>query len=152
MLSRLLTVAIVLAIAYFLLTQAGPLIQQQFGGRPAGEEIDSSSEEGRCVDLAFQANDLLTRVARQYGQPPVDVDAWSDAQWELDSEIQAAESACFCSAEACRSASEALSEMRNLVSNLDGMVRGTSPGFANPANQQERIYERLNRARSAAGY
>ena len=152
MLSRLLTLALVLGVAYFLLTQAGPLIQKQFGGRASSVDVDASSEDGRCIELAFQANDRLNRVARQYGQPPVDVDAWSDAQWEIDSEIQTAESACFCSAEACRSASEALSEMRNLVSNLDGMVRGTSPGFANPANQQERIYDLLNRARSAAGY
>ena len=90
MLSRLLTLAIVLGIAYFLLTKAGPMIQQQFGGRAARVETDSSSEEGLCVDQAFQANEMLTRVARQYGQPPVDVDSWSDAQWEIDSEIQSA--------------------------------------------------------------
>ena len=152
MLSRLLSLAIVLVVAYFLLTTAGPMIREQFGGRATSVETDSSSEEGQCVELAFQANELLIRVARQYGQPPVDVDAWSDAQWEIDSEIQSAESTCYCSAEACQSASQALAEMRNLVSNLDGMVRGTSPGFANPANQQERIYDLLNQARSSAGY
>jgi hypothetical protein len=152
MLSRLVTLAIILAIAYFLLTKAGPLLQQQFGGRAASVETDTSNEEGLCVDRAFSANDMLTRVARQYGQPPVDVDAWSDAQWQIDSEIQTAESACFCSAEACRAASDALAEMRDLVSNLDAMVHGTSAGFANPANQQERIYALLNQARSAAGY
>ena len=152
MLSRLLTFAIVLGIAYLLLTKAGPLIQKQFGGGSSGEAIEATSEEGQCVEKAFQANDMLTRVARQYGQPPVDVDSWSDAQWEIDSSIQTAESACFCAADACRSATEALSEMRGLLSNLDGMVRGTSPGFANPANQQERIYKLLNQARSAAGY
>lgn len=152
MLSRLLSIAIVLAVAYFLLTTAGPMIRDQFGGRAARVETDDSSEEGRCVGLAFQANELLTRVAREYGQPPVNVDSWSNAQWEIDSEIQSAESACFCSAEACQSATQALSEMRNLVSNLDGMVRGTSPGFANPASQQERIYDLLNQARSSAGY
>lgn len=152
MLSRLLTLAIVLGLAYFILTMAGPMIKDQFGGRTAPVETDSSSEEGRCVDRAFQADEMLTRVARQYGQPPVDVDSWSNAQWKIDSEIQSAESACYCSADACRFASEALTEMRDLVTNLDGMVRGTSPGFANPANQQERIYDLLNKARSAAGY
>lgn len=152
MISRLLTLAIVLGIAFLLITKVGPMIQQQFGGRAARVETDTSSEGGQCVDRAFQANEMLIRVARQYGQPPVDVDSWSDAQWEIDSEIQSAESACYCSADACQSASQALAEMRNLISNLDAMVRGTSPGFANPANQQERIYDLLNQARSAAGY
>ena len=124
MLGRLLTLAIVLAVVLFILTEARPWIRRQFGGGST----------------------------RQYGQPPVDVDSWSSAQWEIDSEIQSAESACYCPAPACQSATEALAAMRELVDNLDGMVRGTSPGFANPANQQARIFDLLDAARSSAGY
>lgn len=152
MLNRLITVAIVIGVAYVLLTKAVPMIFDQFSGTTVSTEGTASSEDGRCVDQAVGANDLLTSTARQYGQPPVDVEAWSDAQWEIESQIQSAASACGCMSDACRTASEAIDEMRGLLSNLDGMVRGNSPGFANPANQQERIYKLLNRAQTAAGY
>jgi transposase-like protein len=151
LLNRLLTFAIVLGIAYFLLTRFGPLRQPATSGSGSGPGASPEDDKGRCVELAVDANDSLTRVARQYGQPPVDIEAWASAQWSLESEIQSAESACYCASQACRDATSALAEMRQLLSNLDGMVRGTSPGFANPANQQARIYDLLDQAKAGSG-
>jgi len=152
MLNRLITLAIGLAVAYLILTQAVPYLRDQFVGRPVSIGSDSDSTDSQCVDRAQQANDQLISTARSYGQPPVDVDGWSNAVWEIESELQSARSACNCSSEACEAASRALDEMSSLLSNLDGMVRGDSPGFANPGHQQERILQFLDQARSAAGF
>ena len=152
MLNRLFTLAIVLVVAYWILTQAVPFLRDQSVGSPASPESSLDSATGRCVDRALQTNSLLIDAARGYGQPPVDVEGWSGAVWEIESEMQTARAICSCSADACRAATSALDEMVSLLSNLDGMVRGDSPAFANPGNQQERINRFLDQARSAAGY
>ena len=152
MLNRLITFAIGVAVAYLILIKAVPYLREQFLGGSAVTETSVDSADGRCVDRALQTNDRLISAARRYGQPPVDVDGWSNAVWEIESEMQTARSVCNCSSDACRAASSALDEMSALLSNLDGMVTGDSPGFANPGNQQERINQYLDRARSAAGF
>ena len=152
MLNRLFTLAIVLVVAYWILTKAVPYLRDQSVSSPASLESSVDSAAGRCVDRALQANSRLIDAARSYGQPPVDVDGWSGAVWQIESEMQTARSVCNCSADACRAATSALDEMSSLLSNLDGMVRGDSPGFANPGNQQERINRFLDQARSAAGF
>ncbi len=154
MLSRLLTLAILLAIAYLLVTEALPLLTRQLGGgtamRDRGTEIDS--EDGRCVDQAERANERLTSAARRHGQSETDVDAWASAVWEIESQLQSAATACMCASEACRAGTDAVEEMRELLRNLDGMMHGEAGGFANPANQQERIFRHLEAARDAAGF
>ena len=150
MLNRLFSVAVVLVVAYLILTKAMPFLRDQFDGKPVSLESGVDSAAGTCVDRAEQSNHLLITAARNYGQPPVDVEAWSGAVWEIESEIQMARSVCHCSSDACRAASSALDEMGSLLSNLDGMVRGDSPGFANPGNQQERINQFLDQARTGA--
>jgi len=152
MLGRLLTLAIVLTIAYLILTKAAPFLRDQVTGKPATSGSSVDSADSGCVDRARRANNILTEAARRHGQPPVDVDGWSAAVWEIESEIQTARSACNCSSDACGAARSALDEMGSLLSNLDGMVRGDSPGYANPANQQERVLQYLDQAESAAGF
>lgn len=151
MLNRLITLAIGIGIAYLILTKAVPYLRDQFFDSPASIESSVDSADGRCVDRALQANDELISAARSHGQPPVDVDGWSNAVWAIENEIQTARSLCNCGSDACQAGTAALEEMGALLSNLDGMVRGDSPGFANPGNQQERINQFLDQARSAAG-
>jgi hypothetical protein len=153
MINRLITLAVVIGVIYFVLTQGWPWIRDQFGGgKPIQESSSGSSEDSTCVERARSANSSLVSAARSYGQPPVDVDSWSNAVWEIESELQTARSNCGCFSEPCQEATKALDEMASLLSNLDGMVRGDSPGFANPGNQQERINQFLDQAESAAGY
>jgi hypothetical protein len=152
MLNRLMTLAIGLAVVYLILTQAVPYLRDQFGSQPVSLGSDADSTDSQCVGRAQQANDQLISMARSYGQPPVDVEGWSNSLWEIESELQTARSVCNCSSEACEAASRALDEMSSLLSNLDGLVRGDSPGFANPGHQQEQILQYLEQARSAVGF
>lgn len=149
MLNRLITLAIVLALAYFVLTRGLPWIQQQMS--PAGDGVDAGGgEAAECIYRATEANEALSQAVRRFSQPPVDEDEWSSVTWEIEREIQSAAAACICPLEACLKASQALDEIRALLSNLDGMARGESTGFANPGRQQERIFELLDQARAAA--
>lgn len=152
MLNRLLTLAIGLAVAYLVLTQVLPYLRDQLVPRSVSIGSTEASADIRCVDGARSANDRLTESARSHAQPPVDVDGWSQAFWEIETEVQTAQSACSCGSPACEAASRALEEMSSLLANLDGMVRGDSPGFANPGRQQEQILDYLEQARSAAGF
>lgn len=152
MLGRLLTLAVVLGVAYWILTQATPLLRRAGINSPRMEDSATDSIDASCVARARQTNDLLVAAARNFGQPPVDVDGWTDAVWRIESELQTARSICVCPSEACRAATDGLDEMGSLLTNLDGMVRGDSPGFANPGNQQERILRDLDRARAAVGF
>ena len=152
MLGRLLTLAIVLAVAWWILKEATPLLQGIGGSTSPALSPTGGSEEADCVARAERANDRLVAAARAHAQPPVDVDDWSAVVWEIQSDIQTAQSVCICIAEACGAANEALDEMSSLLSNLDGMVRGDSPGFANPGHQQEQILGHLDRARSSLGF
>ena len=149
MLNRLITLAIVLALAYFVVTRGLPWIQRQMSPAASGEST-GGGEAAECIFRATEANESLSQAVRRFSQPPVDQDEWSNATWEIEREIQSAAAACICPLEACLTASQALDEIRALLSNLDGMARGSSEGFANPARQQERIFELLDQARATA--
>lgn len=150
MLGKLLTLAIILTAAYLVVTRALPLLERSGGGHADRLLLDPDSQDGRCVEQAESANDRLITAARQHGQPPVDVDGWSSSTWEIESQLQAAAATCMCGSTTCREANLAIEEMHQLLTNLDGMVRGDAAGFANPANQQERIFRHLESARAAA--
>ena len=59
MLNRLITVIVVIAVIYFLLTKALPMLQDQLGGSSSNIESTSDSADSRCVEGAVQANDRL---------------------------------------------------------------------------------------------
>jgi hypothetical protein len=148
MLNKLIALAILLGIGYFIITQAGPWLSRQMGGSGTAADFEDDGGASYCVDLAFAANQQLGDTVRQFGHPPVDLDSWTDAMWSVESDINDASNSCTCSADACRIASQALSEMRDQLSQLDSLVRGTAAGYGNPARQQERIVDLLNEAKS----
>lgn len=150
MLNKLITLVIVLVIAYLAMTQALPWIQRRMGAT-AGDEPQGGGEAAECLFRTTDANESLSQAIRRFAQPPIDQEEWSTVVWEIEREIQSAAAACICPLEACLAASRALDEIRALLSNLDGMARGDSTGFSNPARQQERIFELLDEARAAAG-
>lgn len=150
MLNRLITLAILLVIAYFVMTQALPWIQRRMSPT-AGDGPQGGGEAAACLYQATDANESLSEAIRRLGRPPIDQEEWSSVVWEIEREIQSAAAACICPLEACAMASQALDEIRSLLANLDGMARGDSTGFSNPARQQERIFALLDEARAAAG-
>lgn len=150
MLQRLVTTAIVLAIAYLLLTKALPWIRDELSPTAVDSESVAGGDDGYCIQRASNASDAVARAARHFASPPVDEAQWSDTAWEIESEIADAAAACRCASPACDTASRAVSEIRDLQAQLDALVRGQPEGYANLGRHQERIHQLLDEARRAA--
>jgi len=145
-----------LIVVGFLLYQgyhyAGPWLERNFpteSGQASGG--GESEESARCVALARGASRNLSDSMRQFSQPPVNQQEWTAAFLSVSSDLSAAESACTCPTDACDRGYAAVSELRDLSLSLDGVVRGGSQGFSNPARALERVHELLDEAESLSG-
>ena len=147
MLGKLLSLAVVLGLVYFVLTQAGPWLGRQMG-QTGSSEFKDDGGASYCVELAYSANAQLGDCVRQFGRPPADADAWSSARWDVESAISDASSSCSCRSDACSLAQQALREMQEQLSQIDSLIQGTAAGYGNPARQQERILDLLEEAKS----
>ena len=148
MLGKLIALAVLLGLIYFVATEGMSWLGKQTGTSSSSDSFEDDGGASYCVDAAFAANDRLGDSIRQFGRPGTDVDAWSSAMWEVESAMNEASSSCTCPSDACSKATEALSEMGQQLSSLDDLVQGTATGYGNPARQQERIVDLLNEARS----
>ena len=148
MFGKLISLAVLAAVAYFAVTEVLPWVQNEFGGGQGRPEL-VEDESAYCVDSAAAANDDMTRTVRSYSTPPVDLDSWSVAVSEIESSIRRAQAACSCPTTSCSKASQAITEIQGQLWSLDNLIRASSTGFSNPARQQERIQSLLNEARAA---
>jgi hypothetical protein len=150
-LRKLVTLAILAAIAYYGYTVGLPWWHKQQATREAEETADVESEQSlRCVSMATDANRTLVDQVRQFDRPPSDPGLWTAALIHIGGELSGADTACACPTDACTKASLALREMRELVDQVDGVARGYATGISNPASRQERIVQLLEEARSLA--
>lgn len=102
--------------------------------------------QGRCVATAEGASETFGRGLRNFSSPPVDVDSWDVFMEGLKEKMYDAETECDCSRDSCQRASEALAELRQLIDDFDGSLRGSNMPL-NPARRQETIDRLLKRAR-----
>jgi hypothetical protein len=154
MVSRIVKVIVVIAIVYFGYTQVVPWIKSVGGGPGGTGNTDTGFDDGgarRCIDLAARASSTMGSEMRQYTKPPFDLVDWSATVNKMEMKIYAADSDCRCSAPGCSEARQALSEIKSLLATFDGMVRGDTTGFTNPANQLQEADRLLEEARYAAG-
>jgi hypothetical protein len=125
-LRKLVTLAILAAIAYYGYTVGLPWWHKQQATREAEETADVESEQSlRCVSMATDANRTLVDQVRQFDRPPSDPGLWTAALIHIGG-------------------------MRELVDQVDGVARGYATGISNPASRQERIVQLLEEARSLA--
>ena len=149
---RIIKLIVVAAVIYFALSYAVPWIKGLAGAplRSGGGNTDTGA--GRCIDLASRASSAFGEEVRLFSSPPVDVNAWGASVTRIQLKVADAESACYCSSPACPKAREALSELRSLVSQMDGFVRGDATGMSNPASYAERVDQLLDEARALSAY
>ena len=88
---------------------------------------------------------------RQYAKPPFDLADWGASVNKVEMKIYEANSDCRCSAPGCSEARQALLEIESLLAAFDGMIRGDSSGFSNPADRMQEADRLLEEARYAAG-
>lgn len=158
-LAGLLRLLVVLAVAYFAITEGWPWLRDELGLRPnhgtassqaaAGDSGDTAEAE-RCVQRAAAASSALSGALRSFRTPPYDQAAWGAASLDLADSLGAAESACLCGAPACGKAGEAVAVLRDLFSRVDAVVRGTSADVANTGRMRARADDLLAEARRLA--
>jgi hypothetical protein len=154
MVSRIVKLAVIVAIVYFGYTQVRPWLQDLKTGPGGSGSAGISPDDGganRCIDLASRASSTLGSEMRQYNKPPFDLANWSATVNKVEMRIYEADSDCRCSAPGCSEARQALSQIKNLLAQFDGMVRGDPSGFTNPADQLQEADRLLQEARFAAG-
>ena len=149
MLKRLPGLLILLAVVYVVASQAGPWLGRLRSATRSAEVSEDDSGASSCVDHAFAANESLGEAVREFGHGKVQANLWSEAMWQVESEISEAYDVCICPSEACSIAGRALEEMREQIDQLDALARGTATGYANPARRQERIVKLLEEAESS---
>jgi hypothetical protein len=148
---RLIGLIVVAFVLYQGYQYAGPWIERQLETESASGGGGEQEESARCVARARNASRSLSDAMRQFSQPPVRQQEWTSAFLSVSSDVNTAESACMCSTEACDRGYAAVSELRSLSLSLDGVVRGGSQGFSNPARALERVHELLDEADELAG-
>ena len=143
---KIIRMAVVLMVLFVIYQEALPWLQNQLGGA-LPEDVDTGPV--RCVGLADSANDSFgERVGRVSG-PGADPGVWASFNAEIQEKIEVAQSACRCSKPSCRIAGEAMTELADLLDQLDVRFRGGSME-RNPVSKQIGINDRLNDARKLA--
>lgn len=152
MLGRLLAVAILVVVAYYLLTTGMPWLKTAMGSGGAGSAGDSAadSQSAACVAEASAASETVADELIPNARPPVDSTVWGTALVRGGRALAAAENACACPTAACGKGTDAVHELRTLFDELDELARGNPMGFGNPARRMERVYDLLDQARAMA--
>lgn len=135
----LLRLAIVCAIGYGLYTY---FINREVEG--PGPDHGESDTTARCIDRLDDAIDALGSAVREFGAPPVDVEAWEDRFGDLQQSIDFAAGGCQCAEDACKKGLEAAQQLDDLVAEMNGgIVGGTGPptNAVTRMNRIIRVYE-----------
>lgn len=149
MLRWLIGILVVVIAAYYLLHGVLPWLQGSAAGpEPSPTGSPAASGAAACVDAASDAYDAVVGAANSLGPPPIDSRQWSSLVMDLGGPLGRADRACGCAAPACDTASQAVRELRGLLSLYDGMSRSDLVG--NPASYIERASNLLDRARAEA--
>jgi hypothetical protein len=137
---------IIVGVGYLIYTQGLPKWEAH---KQAEESATAEADQSReCVNRAEAVTREFSSQIRQFAQPPVDQDLWASMLINVSGQMSSADSACSCSTEACGSAAAALLDLRGLVNDLDGFVRGTGPPVLDAASTLERINRYLVSARA----
>ena len=118
------------------------------------EKLDSSSSTSSassagsaCVDRASAASAAWGDGLGRFVNPPIDLNAWGSFRADIETKISRAQAECGCAEESCRSAKNALGDLRSLIAEIDTAARS---GLAPPSDAVQR-QEAIDEAITAAG-
>ena len=138
---------ILVGAGYLIYTQGLPKWEAH---KQAKEGATAEADQSRdCVNRAEGVTREFSSQIRQFAQPPVDQDLWASMLINISGQLSAADTACSCLSDACDSAAAALLDLRGLVNDLDGFVRGTGPPVLDAASTLEGIGRHLVSARAS---
>jgi hypothetical protein len=143
----LIKLAVVVAVVLLIWKKGVPWWEARRGG-DAAKSTEAAAGDS-CVELAEKASETWGSGLARFVNPPYDLGAWGEFRSRTDAAIARAESNCRCDQESCRKVQEAMRELRSLVSDLDGSIRGGTSPPDNVVQRQEQIDNTINAAREA---
>jgi hypothetical protein len=145
---KLIKLVVAIVVVYLIWTQGIPWFKSHFS-RSTSSSSTTATAGGSCVELAEHASETWGSGIGRFANPPYDLGAWGEFRSRVDAAIAHAESQCNCAEESCTKPKQAMSELRTLVSDLDGSIRNGTPPPGDIVQRQESIDNALNAARDS---
>jgi len=142
---RLLQLLAVIVIVLLVWKKGVPWWQEHHGRSAAS----TTSANGSCVELAERASEVWGSGIGRFANPPYDLGAWGEFRSRVDVAIAKADSLCNCGDDSCTKSKQAMSDLRALVNDLDGSIRGGTEPPADIVQRQEQIDNTINAARDS---
>lgn len=126
---------VIIALVVFGWKMLGPKIKAKFASSSSSSTSASSSAASDCVQRAAAASDAWGRGLGRFVNPPIDLTAWGSFRSDIEAQISVAQARCGCAEESCRTAKNALGDLRALISEIDSAARS---GMAPPSDAVQR--------------
>ncbi|HEX2835608.1 MAG TPA: hypothetical protein VHW00_21525 [Thermoanaerobaculia bacterium] len=146
--NRIIKAVVVLGLVLFVWKAGLPWLKKQnFGGSTASSSATGrSGAESSCIRSAENASGAWGNGIGRFVNPPYDTSAWASFRSDVESKIGNAESACSCTQESCEKVRTSMRELRGLISEIDGAIRGNGSFPEDAVARQERIDTLINEA------
>jgi hypothetical protein len=125
----------------------GPKIKAKLDSSTRSESSATSGAGSVCVNGAAAASEQWGSGLARFVNPPYDLDAWGRFRGDVEARIARAQAQCGCAEESCRTAKNALSDLRGLVSELDTAIRTGGSTPSDIVRRQEAIDNAIEEAR-----
>jgi len=144
---NLIKLVVIIVVALLIWKKGIPWWQEHYGKR--ADTKTTASAGGSCVELAEHASETWGSGIGRFANPPYDLDAWGQFRSRVDAGIARAEAECNCNDDSCTKTRQAMGDLRTLVSELDGSIRGGTPPPGDIVQRQEQIDNTINAARDS---
>ena len=149
--SGLLQVVVLIGIGALFYLKGLPWIRANFTrSEPRQASGGGSTYESSCVDRAERVNLAFGSRIGSFVRQSEDTSGWTGFRAGIDQQIAEATTACSCSAQSCEKARKALENLRGVVAELNGAIRGASSPGSGLVLQLEDIEQMLDQARELA--
>jgi hypothetical protein len=146
-LGKLVKWIVILALVLFGWKALAPRLKGRVGSSSSPAVSSSSKGNDSCVGRAGSASNAWGNGLGRFVNPPYDVEAWASFKSDVTQHVSEAEAACACESESCVKAREAMSDLRNLISEMDNSIRSGEPPSSDLVRRQEGIDNTLDEAR-----
>jgi len=140
--NRLIKLVVIVVIVFAAWKYGIPWAKKQMNGH-AGS---AASADNSCVAAAQRASEAWGSGLHRFVNPPYDLAAWSSFHDDVEGKISAAESECSGQAQSSAAVRTAMSDLRNLVRDLDTAIRNGSPPPDDAVQRQEAIDTKIEAA------
>jgi hypothetical protein len=144
--NRLVKLIVTIALVFVVWKYGIPWAKKQLNGHTTS----SASTDSSCVTAARQASEAWGAGLHSFVNPPYDLNAWSSFRGGVETKIAAAESECSASSPSCDAARGAMSDLKDLVSELDTAITKGSPVPEDAVQRQEAIDAKIEAAADLA--